>query len=90
MDDLNNNNDSETIILYCNVHLPDNHLSNFFFESHKYEAIQNNSISLSFIEKSCNTLLNGLFKKLFNSNFLDFIYFQDLFNVKNIQELDTM
>lgn len=90
MDDFNNNNNDKTVILHCNTHLLGDYPSDIFFEGRKYKKTQENSISLLLSDKSCNILPNGLFEKLYNLDLIDFIDFQDLFNVKSIQKLDIM
>lgn len=72
LDDFYNKNDGETIIPYCDTHLPDNLLLDIFFKGSEYEETQNNSIIYSLPSvKSCNT--DDLFEELSNLDLLDFI-----------------
>lgn len=85
MSDFHNKNDGKTVILHCNTHLSNDFPSNIFF----YEKTQDNDIIYSLpLVKSYNT--DNLFGKLSNSDLLDFIDSQDLFDIENIQVLDVI
>lgn len=89
LDDFNNDNDGETVIPHRDTHLPGDHPSDIFFEGREYEETQDNSIPLSPSGKSRNTLPDGLFEELSDSDLLDFFDSQDLSDMESIQELDT-